>query len=280
MVSNLFNKKILKKVFLSGLACLSLIVPLSAGAEGKLNDADLPRVVDEADLLSDSEEKELAGKIEDLTDKYDFDIVIVTADTINGETPMAYADDYYDYNGYGAGADNDGILLLLSMEDRDWWISTTGYGIDAFTDYGIDVIGDEIVPDLSNGDYYSAFTEFIDLTDDFLAEAEKGTPYDIDHKYKTFSDYIIAVGIGLFIGLIIAVISVLVMKSKMKTVAMQNNANNYVVNNSLRLDRSNDIFIYRNVTKTRRPEPSSSGGGSSIHTGSSGTSHGGGGGKF
>ena len=32
--------KILKKVFLSGLACLSLIVPLSAGAEGKLNDAD------------------------------------------------------------------------------------------------------------------------------------------------------------------------------------------------------------------------------------------------
>ena len=181
--------KILKKVFLSGLACLSLIVPLSAGAEGKLNDADLPRVVDEADLLSDSEEKELAGKIEDLTDKYDFDIVIVTADTINGETPMAYADDYYDYNGYGAGADNDGILLLLSMEDRDWWISTTGYGIDAFTDYGIDVIGDEIVPDLSNGDYYSAFTEFIDLTDDFLAEAEKGTPYDIDHKYKTFSDY-------------------------------------------------------------------------------------------
>lgn len=272
--------KILKKVFLSGLACLSLIVPLSAGAEGKLNDADLPRVVDEADLLSDSEEKELAGKIEDLTDKYNFDIVIVTADTINGETPMAYADDYYDYNGYGAGADNDGILLLLSMEDRDWWISTTGYGIDAFTDYGIDVIGDEIVPDLSNGDYYSAFTEFIDLTDDFLAEAEKGNPYDIDHKYKTFSDYIIAVGIGLFIGLIIAVISVLVMKSKMKTVAMQNNANNYAVNNSLRLDRSNDIFIYRNVTKTRRPEPSSSGGGSSIHTGSSGTSHGGGGGKF
>lgn len=55
--------KILKKVFLSGLACLSLIVPLSAGAEGKLNDADLPRVVDEADLLSDSEKKSLPVKL-------------------------------------------------------------------------------------------------------------------------------------------------------------------------------------------------------------------------
>ena len=55
--NKVIDMKILKKVFLSGLACLSLIVPLSAGAEGKLNDADLPRVVDEADLLSDSESR-------------------------------------------------------------------------------------------------------------------------------------------------------------------------------------------------------------------------------
>lgn len=271
--------KMLKKVFLWGLACLHLIVPLSVSAENKLNDTDLPRVVDEADLLSGSEKEELTGKIENLTDKYGFDIVIVTAQTIDGKTPAAYADDYYDYGGYGAGYNNDGVLLLISMEDRDWWISTTGYGISAFTDYGIDFIGDEIVPYLSDGSYYKAFTEFLSLTDDFLAEAEKGTPYDIDHKYKAFSNYIIAVGIGLLIGLIIAVISVLIMKSKMKTVAMQHNANNYAINNSLKLDRFNDIFIYRNVTKTIRPEPSSSVG-SSIHTGSSGTSHGGGGGKF
>lgn len=273
--------KILKKILLSGLACLSLISSFSVSAQGKLNNYDLPRVVDNADLLSNSEEKNLAEKINSLTEKYDFDIVIVTADTIDGKSPMAFADDYYDYNGYGAGSGNDGILLLVSLEDRDWKISSTGYGINVFTDYGIDFIGDKILPDLSDGDYYKAFTQFLGLTDDFLAEAKKGTPYDIDHKYKTFFDYIIAVGIGLLIGLIIALIVVLVMKSKMKSVVMQHNANNYAVNNSLRLDRSNDIFIYRNVSKTRRPEPSSSsGGGSSTHTSSSGTLHGGGGGKF
>ena len=52
------------------------------------------------------------------------DLVVVTANTLGGKSPMEYADDYYDYNGYT----DDGALLLVSMEDRDWWISTKGSG--------------------------------------------------------------------------------------------------------------------------------------------------------
>lgn len=273
--------KKLKQIFLSVMTCLSLIAPLPVGAVSMLNNDDLSRVVDDANLLSQSDEESLTDKIDSLTEKYNFDIVIVTTNSLDSKTPMEYADDYFDYNGYGVGFDNDGILLLVSMEDRDWWISTSGFGIKAFTDYGIEFIGDKIVPDLSNENYYSSFSTFLDLTDDFLAEAEKGTPYDIDHKYKTVRNYVIAVGIGLMIGLVIAIIVVLIMKSKMKSVVFQYNANNYAVNNSLRLERSNDIFLYRNISKTRKPEPSGSGGGgSSTHTSSSGSSHGGGGGKF
>ncbi|MGN1480825.1 TPM domain-containing protein [Porcipelethomonas sp.] len=244
-----------------------------------MNDPDLPRVVDDADLISDDTEEELCERIEYINDEYRFDVVIVTTDSIDGAIPMEYADDFYDYNGYGAGPYNDGILLLVSMEDRDWWISTAGYGIDAFTDYGIDVIGDTIVPDLSDGNYDSAFSTFLDLTEDFLNEALEDTPYDVNHKYKTAFNYVIAVLIGLGIGLVIAIIVVLVMKSKMKSVVSLRNANNYIENNSLNIKRSNDIFLYKNVTKTKKPEPSSSGG-SSTHSSSSGSSHGGGGGKF
>lgn len=273
--------KKLQKIFLPVIACLCLIGSISVGAESILNDDSLSRVVDDANLLSYSDKESISDRIEKLTEKYDFDIVIVTVNSLDGKTPMEYADDFFDYNGYGVGYDNDGILLLVSMEERDWWISTSGYGIKAFTDYGIEFIGDKIVPDLSNKKYYSSFSLFLELTDDFLAEAEKGTPYDTDHKYKTVMNYVIAVGTGLVIGLVIAIIVVLIMKSKMKSVVFQYNANNYAVNNSLKLERSNDIFLYRNVSKTRKPEPSSSGGGgSSIHTSSSGSSHGGGGGKF
>lgn len=275
------DMKKLRKIFLPVIACLCLIGSISVGAESILNDDSLSRVVDDANLLSYSDKESISDRIEKLTEKYDFDIVIVTVNSLDGKTPMEYADDFFDYNGYGVGYDNDGILLLVSMEERDWWISTSGYGIKAFTDYGIEFIGDKIVPDLSNKKYYSSFSLFLELTDDFLAEAEKGTPYDTDHKYKTVMNYVIAVGTGLVIGLVIAIIVVLIMKSKMKSVVFQYNANNYAVNNSLKLERSNDIFLYRNVSKTRKPEPSSSGGGgSSIHTSSSGSSHGGGGGKF
>ncbi len=45
----------------------------------------------------------------------------------------------YDYCEYGYGADKDGVLLLISTEDNDVYISTCGYGITAFTDAGIKV---------------------------------------------------------------------------------------------------------------------------------------------
>ena len=269
--------KILKKVFLSGLACLSLIVPLSAGAEGKLNDADLPRVVDEADLLSDSEEKELAGKIEDLTDKYDFDIVIVTADTINGETPMAYADDYYDYNGYGIDSEKSGVLFIVSKGDRKYHISTTGAAIKAFTDYGIECIKDEIKPYLSDGEYFDASDKFLDMSIDFVHAYKDGKPYDTDNPYMEKADYVILE----IIAFVIAGISVAIMRFRMNTAKPKKTATEYIKKDSFRLTSEKDIFMYSSVTKTAKPkDDGASSGGSTTHTSSSGSTHGGGGGSF
>ena len=80
---------------------------------------------------------------------------------------MDYADDFYDYNGYGYGDSNDGLILIVVMDTSDWWISTCGKAIKTFTDAGIEYIGEQIVPYLSNGDYYGAFDKFADLCDEF-----------------------------------------------------------------------------------------------------------------
>ena len=82
-----------------------------------------------------------------------FDVAVVTADTLDGKTPMAYADDFYDYNGYGFGESKDGVLLLVSMEDRDWWITTTGYGITAITDAGREYMSERFLPAMSEDVY-------------------------------------------------------------------------------------------------------------------------------
>ncbi|MGN0550730.1 MAG: TPM domain-containing protein [Acutalibacteraceae bacterium] len=238
------------------------------------------KVVDNANLLSDSEETALTQSINKIVSEQSFDVVIVTTDTIDGKTPMEYANDYYDYNGYGVGPNKDGVLLLFSMEDRDWWISPTGYGITAITDYGIEVFGDNIVEQFSDGDYYEGFEKFVSMTEKFVIEAKTDKPYDVNHKYVTFIDYVIAVGIALLIALIIAFVVVFALKAQLKSVKFKAGANEYLNSGSFKLNNRSDLFLYRTVSKTKKVESSSSGGGSSTHTGSSGTSHGGGGGKF
>ena len=76
-----------------------------------------PRLVDDAGLLSSEEKDELLDKLDEIRDKEDFDVVIVTKESLDGKSPQDYADDYFDYNGYGVGKDKDGILLVLGMEE-------------------------------------------------------------------------------------------------------------------------------------------------------------------
>ena len=103
--------------------CICVTVPAFANdTSGFAGDKD--RVVDDADLLSDSEEKALREKLEEIRVRQKMDIVIVTVNTLNGATLVDYADDTYDYNGYGYGNNRDGLLLLINMENRDWYIST------------------------------------------------------------------------------------------------------------------------------------------------------------
>lgn len=293
--------KSLNKILFVGIICLLFMTSLSLNVSAELYDETQPRVVDNADLLNDSEEKALESRIKALIDKYDFDIVIVTTDTIDGKTPMEYADDYYDYEGYGAGVERDGVLLLISMADRDWWISTRGYGITAFTDYGIDKAGEIFVSYLSNAKYSQGFEKFLNVTEDYLTAAKQGKPYDINNIYLTKEEaekerirlekenkkQFYASIIGCFvIGFVAALITVLVFKSQLKSVKFQSGAAHYEVAGSMNLTRSNDVFLYKNVSRRRREESSggggggSSGGGSSTHTSSSGATHGGGGGKF
>ncbi|MGN0171843.1 MAG: TPM domain-containing protein, partial [Acutalibacteraceae bacterium] len=90
-------------------------------------------------------------------------------------------DDFYDYNGYGFGANKDGILLLISREDWDCWMTTAGYGITAITDAGREYISGRVLSELNDGEYADACTTYAELRDEFITQAKTGQPYDIDH---------------------------------------------------------------------------------------------------
>ena len=153
---------------------------------------------------------------------------MVTTDSLNGKTPEAYADDFYDNNGYGFGTDCDGVLLLVSTEDQDWHLSTCGYGMTAITDDGIEYISNKFLPDLSDGDYMAAFAAYAELCDEFITQAKTGQPYDGDHMQKAPFNAVKCLLISMAIGLVIALIVTGSMKAKLKSVRMQSAAASYV----------------------------------------------------
>lgn len=238
----------------------------------------LPRLVDDADLLTEDEESELGAMLDEISERQQFDVVVITVYSLNGMTAQNFADDLYDYAGYGMGEDSDGVLLLVSMENRDWHITTTGFGITAITDDGLDYISDHFLGDLSDGQYYDAFTTYAELCDKFVTQARTGKPYDGSHMPRGafHAGYKILISLGM--GFVIAYIIVRSMRRKLKSVRPQRAAGDYVVSGSLNIQRSEDTFLYSNVSKTARS--SNSGSGSSTHTSSSGTRHGGRGGRF
>ena len=219
-----------------------------------------PKIVDNADILTDYEESKLETIAQSLANEYDMDVVILTEDSIGLKNITDYADDYFDYKGYGIGPKHSGVLLLLDMEEREWAISTCGDTINALTDYGQEQIMDEVLEYLGDDEYYDGFRTYLDLLDEYFEAYENGDP--IDKKRDLFDivfDLIVALGIGAVAGFI----TITVMKSGMKTAKPQRGAQSYVRQDSFKLNKQRDMFLYTNTTRTRR-QSSSSGGGSGV----------------
>lgn len=240
-------------VFLMALFCFIMVFSASAAyAE------DEWLLWDEADLLTSYEESSLSKKLTSLSNAYDAQIIIVTLSSLEG-TGIDYMLEYlYDEMDFGYGANKDGVLLLVSMDTRQFRILSNGFAAIAIDSYDIDRISDAIVDSLSSGDYADAFEEFVSQCDYYLDGYINGYPFNFG---KTLL-------ICLVIGIIVALIVSAVLKGQLKSVRKQEKANVYVKPGSMNVTLSNDIFLYRNVTRTKKVEKSSgSGRGSSRSTG-------------
>lgn len=248
------------RLFLPVLLCLfCFAVPVSAN-EYDQYDFTYPYVIDDAGLIENDEQ--LSDRLDDTGAEYDVDIVIVTVDSLGGKTPTEFADDFYDYNDY----DDNGILFLISMEERDWAISTKGTCIADFDDATQSEIISKMRSSLSVDDFETAFDIFADCCEDTL------------HSAKV-TGIVIPLVVAVVVGLIAALIVTMILKHQLASVNFQRNADSYVDKNSVRITQNQNIFLYKTLSKTRK-ESSSSGGGSSTHTSSSGSTHGGSSGKF
>lgn len=274
-------------------AFLALLLIFSLSISVFATEQELPPVVDNANLLTSEEITELTEKIQAMRSQLELEIVIVTVYGTGGKNVQEYADDFYDSFGYGYGDDNSGILLLLDMTAREWYMSTCGEAIYIFTDYGLEQLGNEILPWLSSGDYSTAFETWVDSLPYYVDSFRSGAPVDgyapPDEYESHYGEEVVhyndlslgnALTISLIVGLVAAIITIFVMRAGMNTARLQSGAVDYLKSGSFRLRQHSDMFLYSRVSRTAKPKNTSSGGGSSVHRSSGGVSHGGRGGRF
>lgn len=256
------------------LAALCFALPLPAMA------AELDAVTDAAGLLTDAERGELNDRAEELAAQYQCAVYIVTLEDME---EMGTSDAYdlatavYTEYDLGYGEEKSGLLLLLSMAERDYALIAYGYGNTAFTDYGKDVLLDEeVLPLLGEDAYYEGFSAYLDTAGEYLSMARDGKPFDVenapgynetDGSYGVTArprydegEFAVRLGAVILLPLLLAGGICLYWKRQMNTAVSARTADRYIPSDGFRLTGQQDTFLYRTETR-RRIENHSSGGG-------------------
>lgn len=245
---------------------------------------DMDKIYDFADLLTDLEEENLFNLVNNYITNTSYDLAIVLINNNPKYDEVSYADDFYDYNLFGKNETRDGSLILIDMDNRKIYISTTGYAIKMYDDKRIDYILDSGFSNLKNEEYYECLKKMIqEMQEQYdLGFPNSNKNMKIDSNGDPFYIKYIPYKVIILISSIITLIVSLILYFKTRLKIKVGSTVSYLKNAHITLRE--DKFITASTTRTRIvSDTSSSGsskGGSSFHSSSSGSSHGGGGRSF
>ena len=224
---------------------------------------DVAYVFDTCELLSYEEWQYLEARAADISKRQHcgvyFVIVNDFTDYGDGSVFQVTYQLYHD-NEFGVGDDRDGIIVLLSMEERDYAMFVYGeYAEYAFDEFGQEKLEERFLEDFGNDDWNGGISAYLDACDEFLTKAAEGKPV----RPNYIGWYLIMTGLSCVAA---GFICFLLLRS-MKTVRSKDEADAYVTQGGLNLTMQRDQ--YERTVVTRRK----------IEKGGSGSSESGGGGS-
>lgn len=263
----------MKKILLV-LGFLALFNPLKVLAASDTVD-------DQANLLSPEERTELSKQADAINQKIKGQVFILTTNT-NTEEPREFANTQLKAR---VGKDNNGALLLLDMNQREIYLSTSGNMIDYVTDKRRDRLLDDVEAAMKDGNYYQASADYLSNAKDFVDDGVPSGSYRIDEKTGKVTYYKSITPLEFTIGLIVAAVAAIGffisvrLRYQLKTGTYRYP---YRQNAQLDLIERQDQLVNSFVTTRRIPKPSnnSGGGGGSTTNSSGGGTFGGGGRSF
>jgi len=209
-----------------------LVIPVNA-------EEQLDNVTDAANLLTVDELIELNDMCKAISDKYDCGVYAVTVDDYkNYGDGTVYQVTYGIYHEYelGRGEAHDGIIFLLSMEDRDFAMFVYGDGANyAFDEYGQIQLEERVIPYFGDDEWYDGFVEYANTCDEFLGLAAEGTPVREEPGMLILMSWAIS--------FLIALIVCSILKAGMKNVYAKREAGSYIAG-ELNLTHREDNYTF------------------------------------
>ncbi|WP_447641325.1 MULTISPECIES: TPM domain-containing protein [Chitinophagaceae] len=164
-----------------------------------------PKLVNDlAGILTPVQQTQLEHKLVALDDSTSNQIAIVTIKTLNGYPIEDYANKLFRSWGIGNKQTNNGVLVLVAVDDRSFRIEV-GYGLEgAIPDItASDIMANQMTPAFKAGNYYDG----LDKATDALAAAAAGEYHVARERSSDDSDG--AEGLVIFIILVIIIVLII-----------------------------------------------------------------------
>ncbi len=239
-------------------------------------------VYDMDGLLSESEVLELNEAAREVSERYGCGVYIAVFNDMEEygyRYIESFAEDVYKKWELGFGAENNGIVLVMSMSQRDYDLCAYGdVAHTAFTDYGKEILADEFKDDFRYDDWAGGFRDYINQCDYMLQRAAAGDPIDIPEGGSRYSESMgerlsRAAVPGVIVGIIIAFIYCGGLKRKMKSAKIAREASAYIAPQGIWMQAENDVFTHTTVTRQRIERDNDRGGHGGTSVNSGGFSH-------
>lgn len=242
----------------------------------------LDHVTDEAGLLTSEQKAKLEEQACRIEKEGAFGAYLVFVEDhrayYDEPASSAAAQIFADCN-LGIGERQDGIILLLSMESRDYALISHGdRGTYAFDDAGCDYLAEFFLDDFSEDRWYDGAFDFFVWTERYLDAADEGEPYTVGNPPKDIVDLVAESAFAL--GVPIAAAGVLTyaimahLMRKMQSVGAAKEASCYATG-PVSITGRTDEFVRTHVSREPigqkgKTPPSSPVGGSGGFAGTSG----------
>lgn len=211
--------------------------------------------------IGEAEIAEINSKAAMLSERYGTDFHIIIVENFWDYACLGnielFAEEISDGYRLGLKKDENDLLLVMSMSERDYDIYASGYETNnIFNSYTRSRLEDAMFPHFRNNNWADGFNAYLDECAYILEQAENGEIMTRTPRDKKL-EIILSLIAGCLIGLIARACVASAYRNQVK---QQTAASQYLVEDSFKLTGKSDTYTHTTTSRTYSPRSSSSGG--------------------